>query len=398
MSYLHLLERLCEPMVCSDVKLATIAQAVLPSLVAGQNLVIDGRPTTVHVVENRKDSKGLIGIVPIYGSLVSRGGLGSSGITGYSSLERLIDEYVSEGVSGILFLSDSPGGEIPKCFELSRKISQLPSLGIRTAAYIEGMATSGSYALVSGVQRIFAASTAQIGSIGVFSILMNESKRLESAGVSWKIYRAGEKKALGNSLEEPTEEVDAKFQSRVEYLYDQFISLVVETRGLAEDKIRSLQSESFVAAEALSLGLCDELCTSADAALEFLTSKGESFMSGNTTQQQQVNDSWMAESVSIETISAVQTSAALKERERILGIFASAKEFGCESDLFVDAVNDEMSIQMSAKMFAAVAKGRQSTQTIMPSDQGSVSQSSVGAEQTSNPLSATADLMFGKDN
>lgn len=92
------------------------------------------------------------------------------GATSYELLAQDFNKAVQNpNIKGILLDIDSPGGEVNGCSELSDMIYQ--ARGTKPIiAYASGACCSGAYWIASACDKILAADTAILGSIGVVSV------------------------------------------------------------------------------------------------------------------------------------------------------------------------------------------------------------------------------------
>ena len=120
--------------------------------------------------------------------------------------------------------------------------------------------------------RIIAAPFAYLGSIGVVSELPNFHKLLTNNNIDYLLFTAGEFKRTVHHLAENTSEGIQKFQEQLDEVHDAFKSHVAENRA---DRIKVddvATGEAWLACQAISKGLVDELMTSA----QYLESKMKS--------------------------------------------------------------------------------------------------------------------------
>lgn len=98
------------------------------------------------------------------------------GATSYELLAQDFNKALNDpNISAILFDVDSPGGEVNGCSELANMIynarGKKPII-----AYASGSCCSGAYWIASACDKIMAADTAILGSIGVFPSLSHHEK------------------------------------------------------------------------------------------------------------------------------------------------------------------------------------------------------------------------------
>jgi protease-4 len=123
------------------------------------------------------------------------------------------------------------------------------------------VAASGGYWISTNTERIFAEPTTITGSIGVFGMYLNFQGLLNNKlGLTFDTVKTG-KFADSNTVSRPkTEEELAIFQTFVDWVYDQFIGKVAESRKLDRATVQEIaQGRVWSGSEALKLGLVDEL-------------------------------------------------------------------------------------------------------------------------------------------
>lgn len=110
-------------------------------------------------------------VVEIIGALYGDG-VGSNELYGGTNYQSIVNEVkaASGNIDEIIFVFDSPGGEVRGCHETAEFIK---SLSISTVAYVKGQCCSAAYYLASACNQIIASDTAIIGSIGCVMTLWN---------------------------------------------------------------------------------------------------------------------------------------------------------------------------------------------------------------------------------
>ncbi len=151
------------------------------------------------------------------------------GATSYELLAQDFNKAVqSPQIKGILLDIDSPGGEVNGCSEISDMIYQ--ARGTKPIiAYASGSCCSGAYWIASACDKILAADTAILGSIGVVSIFEkdDEDKTIEIVS----------SQSPNKRPDINTEEGKAKIQARVDELAEVFIGKVARNRGICEEDV-----------------------------------------------------------------------------------------------------------------------------------------------------------------
>ncbi|MEH2482024.1 signal peptide peptidase SppA [Nitrobacteraceae bacterium AZCC 2146] len=205
-----------------------------------------------------------VAIIPVMGSLVNRGGwIGAySGMTSYEGLKHQLSAAAGDpAVSSIILDMDSPGGEAVGAFEAGDAVRQAAQLK-EVVAIVNGMAASAAYAIASAATKIVVTSSGIAGSIGVVMLHADYSNKLHQAGIVPTMIFAGARKVDGNPYEKLTAEVKGELSAEINRFYDLFVSSVAKgRRGMTEDAIRATEARTYIGADAVAIGLADEVGT-----------------------------------------------------------------------------------------------------------------------------------------
>jgi signal peptide peptidase SppA len=216
-----------------------------------------------------------IGVLPILGTLVRRGTWldAMSGLTSYSEIMAGFDEMMMDSsVRAVMLELDTPGGEAGGVFDLSQHIREVMDyVGKPVWAHANEMAASAGYAIACAANEIWIPTTGEVGSIGVLAAHLDVSEADRMLGERWTYIYAGEEKVDGNMHEPLSDRALETIQSDVDALYDMFVDLVSQNRGIAAEKIRDTKAGMFRGRKAVESGLADEFGTF-DEALEALAS------------------------------------------------------------------------------------------------------------------------------
>lgn len=223
------------------------------------------------------------------------------GATSYELLSQDFNKALqSSDVKAILLDIDSPGGEVNGCSEVADMIFK--SRGVKLViAYASGSCCSGAYWIASACDKILAADTAVLGSIGVVSIFEkdNDGKTVEIVS----------SQSPNKRPDVNTEAGKAKIQARVDELAEVFIAKVARNRGItAVDVVKEFGAgDVSVGQYAVRNGLADGL------------SSFEDIISSLNLEKTIMNDITNAEDV------------RKSERERMAKVFASELAKGKET-------------------------------------------------------------------
>lgn len=203
-----------------------------------------------------------VAIIPAQGSLSQRvAGLDPySGLVGYNQIEAKFDTAAADdSVRAILFDVDSPGGQVAGCFDLARKIAGMSARngGKPIIGAANEQACSAGYALISACDEVYMPDTAIVGSIGVWTLLVDMTRNLDRDGIEITMVRAGDRKARGAWFEKADKETVSKLMAWVENTRIQFATLVAQNRNLPVDAVLETEGDWFYGDEAGERGLVD---------------------------------------------------------------------------------------------------------------------------------------------
>ncbi len=209
-------------------------------------------------------------VIPVHGTLINRFNSSWGFVTGYNFVRRQMNAALDDDdVVLIVFDVDSPGGEASGCFELAREIEASrrvkPSL-----AMVDSLAASGGMALAGAATRMVAIPSARIGSIGVYRMHISYAKQLDNEGLKITFATAGEHKIDGNPYQDLPQAVLDEWKESAGRTWDDFISLVADTRNISEAEVKGTQARVYRADEALAKGLIDAVNTPTEAVSAFL--------------------------------------------------------------------------------------------------------------------------------
>jgi len=213
-----------------------------------------------------------VAIIPVTGDLVHD--LGTldpvCGMTGYDGIAAKLDLAESDpAVRGVLLVVDSPGGEVTGCATCGDRIRDfLACKPLRTAFADTGY--SAACWLGAQGERVYAPRTGGTGSIGVITLHADLSQAYSEAGMVITVLTAGAHKADGHPFGALPEAVAASITAELEGLRGHFAAAVALGRGIAVEDVLATEARCLSAAEALDLGLIDEILSPDDALAQFI--------------------------------------------------------------------------------------------------------------------------------
>lgn len=172
------------------------------------------------------------------------------------SLARIADD---PRVKALVVRIDSPGGTVvggETLYESLRAIAEKKPV----VAVMGEVATSAAYMTALGADRIFARPGSLTGSIGVILQTADMTGLLERIGVKPESVKSRPLKAQPNPFETFTPEAREVARQVVLDLFDLFVDMVADRRGMSRDAVLVLaDGRIFSGRQALANGLVDAL-------------------------------------------------------------------------------------------------------------------------------------------
>jgi protease-4 len=234
-------------------------------------------------VPPRKTGPGLFGWLVLVGfcgaglaALVSlavaakRGGLGSGPRVGVVELigpiadtSQVVRDARSLGrrddLIALIVRIDSPGGSVAPSQELYDALREVAATK-PVITSMGGMAASGGLWVALAGDEIFASGGSITGSIGVISQAPDLTGLKALIGIDMRTYKTGPYKDFGNMLRPVEAGEEEIYMDLLSDVYDQFVSLVAERRGLSRGQVLSMADGRVLSGRvAQQLGLVDRL-------------------------------------------------------------------------------------------------------------------------------------------
>lgn len=164
----------------------------------------------------------------------------------------------ADDIDAVVFRIDSPGGsalasEIIR-EEMARTAEQVP-----VVVSMGNVAGSGGYWITCGAQRIVADPGTITGSIGVLTGHLNmEEFYRDKLGITFGKADFGANADIYGSLQDWTDQQRAIVDRVLDRIYDRFVTLVSESRGMSWDEVDAIgRGRVFTGAQAVENGLVD---------------------------------------------------------------------------------------------------------------------------------------------
>ncbi|MBL7063705.1 MAG: signal peptide peptidase SppA [Anaerolineae bacterium] len=209
----------------------------------------------------------------------------TSGPEDYLTMRVITPERVADllkqaaanpAIKAIVVSVNSPGGSVVASDEIYHALLEFEK---PVVVWMSEMAASGGYYISCGGDHVFAHPGTLTGSIGVISQFFNAEGLMDKVGVDVVVIISGPSKDIGSPFREMTEEEQAIWEGIIDEVYDGFVEIVAQARGLPLENVRELaDGRVYTGQQALELGLVDEVGILDDAiakAAELVGIEGE---------------------------------------------------------------------------------------------------------------------------
>lgn len=169
-------------------------------------------------------------------------------------------------VKAVVFRVNSPGGSVLASEKIKAELDLLKERVPVIASYGD-YAASGGYWISANCDKIYSDATSLTGSIGVFSLIPDFSGTVkDKLHVTVTPVNSNSHSDIYNGLRALTPQETAYMQASVEKIYGRFTEIVSEGRDLPVSRVDEIaQGRVWTGAEALGIGLVDEIGTLEDA-------------------------------------------------------------------------------------------------------------------------------------
>jgi len=159
-------------------------------------------------------------------------------------------------IKSIVLVVDSPGGQVTGTDLLSDAIKNSST---PVVAYIEGMAASAAYWIISGASKIIASSDLdRIGSIGTMLMVEDLQPSLEAMGVKFHEVYATLSVDKNKDINQVLDGNYEPYQKNVlDVINSKFLTSIKTNRPAVDDS--TLTGKIYFAPQAIALGLIDEI-------------------------------------------------------------------------------------------------------------------------------------------
>lgn len=171
-------------------------------------------------------------------------------------LEQVADNPKAKA---LMLMIDSPGGSTAgseAIYTALRRVAEKKPV----IAVVGTLGASGAYVAALASDRIFAAQTSLVGSIGVLIQWAEFDQAMKSLGVRFQEVKTSPLKASPNGYEPASEEARAALRSIIDDSYKWFTALVKDRRQMDDAAVATVSDgRVFTGRQALDLRLVDQL-------------------------------------------------------------------------------------------------------------------------------------------
>lgn len=211
-------------------------------------------------------------VMPLQGILTPRRSYFGTGSFDFAETIRACAS--NPKIGAIVLDVDSPGGVTYGIEEAALAVFEARK-SKPVVAVANAMACSAAYWIASQASAFYATPSADVGSVGVYSMHMDMSKALETEGLSVTLISAGEKKVDGNPFEPLTDRAKADIQASVNESYQQFLNAIARGRGITAAEVEEKHGQGAIvsAKKASGLGMIDGVMTLREAITKISSSR-----------------------------------------------------------------------------------------------------------------------------
>ncbi len=233
----------------------------------------DGLTASRRGAARSKSGRGRLAIVYAEGTIVDGDGNDRGFVWGDKLARELRQLRQDDAVKAIVLRVNSPGGSVTASETIQREV-RLAAKAKPVVVSFGSVAASGGYWIAMHTNRIFAEPATITGSIGVFGLLFNvQGLANEKLGLTFDTVKTAKYADLGTLTRPKTEGELVIIQRTVDWVYDQFLDKVADSRKLDRAAVHEIaQGRVWSGTEARRLGLVDEI-GGLDAAIKYAADK-----------------------------------------------------------------------------------------------------------------------------
>ena len=233
----------------------TVLIILIVVIVAAAFISIKGMVPTIGEI-----SVEAVGLIKIKGTLAESHGFTVLGpTTGIQSYIDMLEEARKDpSIKAVLLYVDSPGGTVSASERLYYEVEKLTREKI-VVAYIEGYGASGAYMMILPSKKIIASESSLVGSIGVYTIIINYRGLLDRLGITVYTFKSGKLKDVGSPYRNMTMEDKKVYEEIVRDFFKIFKERVNKYRVINDPE--AFTGRPYTTIRAKEIGLIDDIGT-----------------------------------------------------------------------------------------------------------------------------------------
>jgi len=214
---------------------------------------------TTSPLPSQNSNQSKVAVIVAKGTIVD--GESPPGDIGSDSLSRLIRKArLDDSVKALVLRVDSPGGSASAAEKIRAELAALQADGKPLVVSMSSYAASGGYWISANANRIYALPTTVTGSIGAYALFPGVKEGLAEIGIASDGRGTTALSSANDFMGELNPVFDRALQSSIRHVYQKFISLVAEGRGMNLETVDEIaQGRVWPGSTALELGLVDAL-------------------------------------------------------------------------------------------------------------------------------------------
>jgi protease-4 len=189
------------------------------------------------------------------------GGLFADAMPSVDLIKQALEQAVADkNVKAIVLRVNSPGGEVTASDILYNAVKKAAKEK-PVVVYMDSMAASGGYYVSCGATKIVASETTLTASIGVIIETLSYHELFGKVGLNMATFTSGAFKDSLNGARPMRDDEKVYVQNLVTQMYDRFLGIVSEARGVPKDQLKNTVADGRVVTgrEALAAKLVDQI-------------------------------------------------------------------------------------------------------------------------------------------
>jgi ClpP class serine protease len=196
----------------------------------------------------------------------------SESVIDLAQLDAQLKAFAASNLSACILHLDSPGGTVHGVSQTAKLIEDIRATGKRIYGYTDTMSCSAAQWIMAACSLSFADPMADVGSIGVYTILPDFTEQEAKDGRKYRLVSDGKYKGMGHPGIPMTEEQVALIEQRVREAGVIFRSEMIRIRG--DIPADAMEGQSLRGVAALESNLIDFLADSIEDVIEYARANG----------------------------------------------------------------------------------------------------------------------------